>query len=66
MAIPPSPPPFPPDHQPLPQGEAAVLAAADAVGLPIDPLCLPGVVTNMALLNRHAMTMLTAPADVRP
>lgn len=41
-----------------PHGEAAALAHAEAIGLPIPEACLPGVVANLALLDRHARTLL--------
>jgi len=46
---------------PLPRTEAEISRVAAAAGLPIDPACMPGLVTNMALLARHAAIML-APA----
>ncbi|WP_298397924.1 bile acid:sodium symporter family protein [Sphingobium sp.] len=43
---------------PLPRSEAEIIRAAAAVGLPIDPACMPGVVANMALLDRHSGILL--------
>lgn len=42
---------------PLPRTEAEIAAAAAAVGLPIPDDCMPGVVANMALLDRHVATL---------
>jgi len=41
-----------------PQDEAAALARAAAIGLPIPEECRPGVTANLALLTRHARTVL--------
>ena len=41
-----------------PQTEAAALARAEAIGLPIAEECRPGVTANLALLTRHARTVL--------
>ena len=41
-----------------PQDEAAALARAEAIGLPIPEECRPGVTANLALLTRHARTVL--------
>jgi sodium/bile acid cotransporter 7 len=41
-----------------PQGEAEALARAQAVGLKIPDECRPGVTANLALLTRHAKTLL--------
>ncbi|WP_159982356.1 MULTISPECIES: DUF4089 domain-containing protein [unclassified Novosphingobium] len=41
----------------VPLSAAEVAAAAAARGLPILPDCEAGVVTNLALLARHARTM---------
>jgi len=46
----------------LPRTEAEVLALAADQGFAIPQACLPGVVSNMALLQRHADTLL-APAE---
>lgn len=43
---------------PIPRTEAEISSAATAAKLPIDPACMPGVVANMALLDRHAAIML--------
>ena len=42
----------------LPRSEAEIAAAASAAGLPINEACMPGVVGNMALLDKHARTLL--------
>lgn len=42
------------DADPIPRTEAAIAAAAVAIGLTIPAACLPGVVANLALLDRHA------------
>lgn len=44
-----------------PQGEAEALARAAAIGLPIPEECRPGVTANLALLTRHAQTLLDTP-----
>jgi sodium/bile acid cotransporter 7 len=44
----------------LPRTEAEISSAAATIGLPIDPACMPGVVANMALLDRHAGIMLAS------
>jgi len=41
-----------------PQGEAAALERAKAIGLPIPEECRPGVTANLALLTRHARVVL--------
>ncbi len=41
-----------------PQDEAAALARAEAISLPIPEACRPGVTANLALLTRHARTVL--------
>lgn len=41
-----------------PQGEAAALARAEAIGLPVPEECRPGVSVNLALLTRHARNLL--------
>jgi sodium/bile acid cotransporter 7 len=41
-----------------PQDEAETLACAKAIGLPIPEACRPGVAANLALLTRHARTLL--------
>ena len=41
-----------------PQGEAAALERAKAIGLPIPEECRPGVTANLDLLTRHARTLL--------
>jgi sodium/bile acid cotransporter 7 len=41
-----------------PQGEAAALERAKAIGLPIPDECRPGVTANLALLTRHARVVL--------
>ncbi len=41
-----------------PQDEAAALARAEAICLPIPEACRPGVTANLALLTRHARTVL--------
>lgn len=41
-----------------PQSEAEALARAQAIGLPIPEECRPGVTANLALLTRHAQTLL--------
>ncbi len=41
-----------------PQGEAAALARAEAIGLPIPEECRAGVTANLALLSSHARTVL--------
>jgi sodium/bile acid cotransporter 7 len=38
----------------LPRTEAGIAAAAAAVGVAIPEACMPGVVANMALLDKHA------------
>ncbi len=43
---------------PLPRTEADIHRAADAIGLPIEAACMPGVVANMALLDRYAGLLL--------
>ncbi|MCX7285561.1 MAG: DUF4089 domain-containing protein [Novosphingobium sp.] len=40
-----------------PQGEAAALARAEAIGLPIPEECRPGVAANLDLLTRHARNL---------
>jgi sodium/bile acid cotransporter 7 len=45
---------------PLPRTEEEISRAAAAIGLRIDPACMPGVVANMALLDRHAGIMLAS------
>jgi sodium/bile acid cotransporter 7 len=42
----------------VPRTEQEVVAAASACGLVIDPLCLPGVLANLAVLDGHAVTLL--------
>ncbi|SEJ26812.1 solute carrier family 10 (sodium/bile acid cotransporter), member 7 [Sphingobium sp. AP50] len=44
----------------LPRTEAEISSAAATIGLPIDPACMPGIVANMALLDRHAGIMLAS------
>lgn len=44
---------------PLPRTQAEISRVAAAAGLPINPACMPGVMTNMALLDRHAGIMLS-------
>lgn len=41
-----------------PQGEAAMLARAGEIGLPVPDECRPGVEANLALLTRHARIAL--------
>jgi len=41
----------------IPRSEADITAAGAAVGLPITDACMPGVVANLALLDRHAATL---------
>lgn len=41
-----------------PQSEAAALARAEAIGLPIPEDCRPGVTANLALLSGHARIVL--------
>lgn len=41
-----------------PQGEAEALARAQAIGLSIPEECRPAVTANLALLTRHAKTLL--------
>jgi hypothetical protein len=38
----------------LPRTEGEIVAAASALGLRIETACMPGVVTNLALLATHA------------
>jgi sodium/bile acid cotransporter 7 len=45
---------------PLPRTEEEISRAAAAIGLRIDPACMPGVVANMALLDRHSGIMLAS------
>lgn len=50
--------PLPPLPVPdLPQDETSLLRLAAERAMPIDAMCLPGVVMNMALLARHAAIM---------
>lgn len=42
----------------IPLTEDEVLAAAATLDLPIPPACMPGVLANLALLDRHARTLL--------
>lgn len=51
---------------PLPRSEADIHRAADAIGLPIDTACMPGVVANMALLDRHAGLLLGRDESAAP
>lgn len=44
----------------LPGDAASVSAAAQRVGLAIDPVCLPGILANLELLGRHAAKLLAA------
>lgn len=43
----------------LPRTENEIVAAAEAVAMPIAPACMPGVAANLALLDRHAQTLLS-------
>jgi len=45
----------------IPRTEAEIAAAAKAVGVQIPEECLPGVTTNLALLDRHAATLRGTP-----
>jgi hypothetical protein len=47
----------------IPTSLAEILRAAEALDLPIDDACLPGVLANLALLSSHAEVML---GDNRP
>lgn len=47
----------------LPRTEAEIVHAATIAGLVIDPACMPGVIANMALLDRHAGIMLARDGD---
>jgi sodium/bile acid cotransporter 7 len=49
----------------VPRSEAAIARVAAALALPIPAACMPGVVANLALLARHAETLLAAPAPGR-
>ncbi|WP_082740389.1 hypothetical protein, partial [Sphingomonas sp. CCH9-F2] len=40
-----------------PLGEAGAIAAAARAGFAIPDACLPGVVSNLELLTRHATTL---------
>ncbi len=51
---------------PLPRSEADIHRAAAAIGLPIDAACMPGVVANMALLDRHAALLLGRHENAAP
>lgn len=42
----------------IPLTEDDVLAVAATLDLPILPACMPGVLANLALLERHARTLL--------
>ncbi len=42
----------------IPRSEAEIADAAQAVGLAVPEACMPGVVANMGLLERHAKNLL--------
>ena len=42
----------------VPRTETEIAAAAQGVGMSVPEACMPGVATNMALLDRHAKTLL--------
>ncbi|BBC73818.1 bile acid:sodium symporter [Altererythrobacter sp. B11] len=50
----------------IPSTEAEVTEVAGALGLPVPASCMPGVLANMALLQRHADTLLAPPETSRP
>lgn len=50
----------------VPRSEADIHGAAGAIGLSIDAACMPGVVANMALLDRHAGLLLGRDESVAP
>ncbi|MEA3389292.1 AtzG-like protein [Sphingobium sp. CCH11-B1] len=43
----------------IPLTDEDVFAAAATLDLPILAACMPGVLANLALLDRHARTLLT-------
>lgn len=48
------------------RSEADIQRASAAIGLPINAESMPGVVANMALLDRHADTLLGLREEVKP
>lgn len=42
----------------IPLTEEEVLAIAATLDLPIIPVCMPGVLANLTLLDRHARTLM--------
>jgi sodium/bile acid cotransporter 7 len=42
----------------IPRSEAEIVGAAQRGGLTVPGACMPGVVANMALLDRHAQNLL--------
>lgn len=46
------------DETRIPLTEDEALAVAAALDLPILPACMPGVLANLGLLDRHARTLL--------
>ena len=49
----------------LPRDRSEIAAAAAKAGLVIPDACMPGVLANLALLGRHADTLLGAPESAR-
>jgi sodium/bile acid cotransporter 7 len=50
----------------VPRSEAEITQAASAVGMTIPAACMPGVVANMTLLDRHAETLLAPDEGPKP
>lgn len=42
----------------IPLTEDEAMAVAATLDMPIFPACMPGVLANLALLDRHARTLL--------